>query len=288
MKILVIGKNGQVASELGSLAHEYPDFEVILCDSTSCDITQKKQLHDFIASIMPEVVINCAAYTAVDQAENDQKQAFAVNHLGVLNLDEAAIKFGFKYIHLSTDYVFDGTSTQAYQVEDETKPLGVYGLSKRAGELVVLSSQADAIVIRTAWVYSSFGKNFVKTMLRLAETNDTVRVVNDQTGSPTYARDLARACFELLNKTATLSRKGKLYHFTNSGTCTWYEFAQQIFKESGSSCRAIPIPGSEYPTPAKRPSFSVLDTQKIQKDFELSIPDWKDALHRCIQKIKAI
>lgn len=288
MKILVLGKNGQVASELGFIAKEYPEFDVQLFDSSRCDITNKEQLQAIITTTKPDALINCAAYTAVDHAETNREQAFAVNHLGVVNIDELAVHFGFKYIHFSTDYVFDGTKNKPYQIDDETNPLGVYGLSKRAGELVVLSSRADAIVIRTAWVFSSYGKNFVKTMLRLAETNESVRVVCDQAGSPTYAEDLARACFEILKKAPVISANGRLYHYTNSGICTWHEFAQQIFKESDSSCVAIPIPGSDFPTPAKRPNYSVLDTSKIMNDFQLIIPDWKDALRRCLTRLKAI
>lgn len=283
MKILVLGKNGQLASELYDLAPSYATFNFVFLGSAECDITNDFQLRSCLKQVKPDVVINCAAYTLVDQAEDEPERAFAVNYQGVLNLNRAAEEGGFRYIHISTDYVFDGEAIKPYRTDSITNPIGIYGLSKRRGEEVVLSSSADAIIMRTSWVFSSHGKNFVKTMLHLGRNRSEMNVVDDQIGSPTYAKDLAKVCLEIIKKTKVLSSYSRVYHFTNSGTCTWYAFARKIFEEAGISCKINPISSEQYPTKAKRPHYSVLDCSAIQNDFDIKIPTWEDALRRCLQ-----
>lgn len=284
MKILVFGKHGQLASELNAIAIEYP-HELYFRSSQECDITQLEDIEKCVEEISPEAIINTAAYTAVDDAEDNVDAAYATNRDGVRNIDLVAGKHNIKYIHISTDYVFDGTNKKPYQESDPTNPIGVYGKSKRAGEEIVLSSDADAIVIRTAWLYSSFGKNFLKTMIRLGKERDELNVVNDQTGTPTYTRDLAHACLKILTDYPVISGKHKLYHFANSGVISWYDFAKEIFLLEGIKCKVNPIPTSAYPTKATRPAYSVLSTDRIQEDFNVHVRNWKDALKDCLEAL---
>lgn len=284
MNVLVIGSNGQLASELKVVSKKFP-LKLFFVSSTECDIRNKKDIEFWITKTSSLAVINTAAYTAVDNAEDDVETAYAINESGVRNLDEVANQRGTKYIHVSTDYVFDGSGTTPYTEDSGTNPIGVYGKSKRAGELIVLGSNADCIVIRTAWLYSTFGSNFMKTMLRLAEHRSEINVVNDQIGTPTYTRDLAEACLQILSEHKRISSKGKLYHFANSGAVSWFDFAQEIFSQKHISCKVNPIPSSQYPTKAIRPKYSVLNTDKIRNDFQIRIRDWKEALKECLDLI---
>ena len=233
-------------------------------------------------------VINCAAYTAVDKAEEDAKNAERVNSMGVSNLVNAIETVNGKLIHISTDYVFDGNHFLPYKESDALSPIGVYGRTKRAGELAVLNSAIDSIVIRTSWLYSSYGNNFVKTMLRLGSEKENLGVIFDQVGTPTYARDLAKTCLEILTgvNSAKISKKGNLYHYSNEGVASWYDFAISIMELGGENCKVKPIQTKDYPTLAKRPHFSVLNKSKIKTDFKIEIPYWRDSLKECIEKIK--
>jgi dTDP-4-dehydrorhamnose reductase len=220
----------------------------------------------------------------VDDAEDDEKNAMNVNFIGVQNLNTVAEKFKIKLIHISTDYVFSGEKSKPYKTEDAVSPIGVYGKSKRKGEEVILNSNTDAIAIRTSWLYSSFGNNFVKTMLRLGETKTALNVVNDQFGSPTYARDLARFCIQLLD-VESLNSKQRIYHYANTGAISWCEFAKEIMSLAKLNCEIHPVSTDQYPTKADRPKYSVLSNEAIQTDFNVSISFWKDALQDCINRL---
>tara|TARA_Y100000768_G_C23943175_1_gene666197 strand:- start:875 stop:1600 length:726 start_codon:yes stop_codon:yes gene_type:complete len=233
-------------------------------------------------------VINCAAYTDVDKAEENVEIAERVNSIGVYNLVEALDKINGKLIHISTDYVFDGTNSQPYKESDPVCPIGVYGKTKRAGELAVINSKIDAIVIRTSWLYSTFGNNFLKTMLRLGKDKESINIISDQVGTPTYARDLAKVCLEILSSSnkENINRNGKIYHYSNEGVASWYDFAKLIMEMGELSCTVNPIPTNDYPTLAKRPLYSVLNKKKIKADFKIEIPNWKESLKECIIKLK--
>ena len=232
----------------------------------------------------PDYCINCAAYTAVDKAESEQEFAFLVNGESVGALAAICKEFGTKLIHISTDYVFDGISPEPYREDEHTDPVNVYGASKRLGEELCLQNNPDAIIIRTAWVYSAFGHNFVKTMLRLMREKPVINVVNDQVGAPTYAADLARVMMKIIEDG---SWTPGIYHYSNRGRISWYDFANTIKEMTGSACQVNPIPSQQYPTPATRPSFSLLDTGKIQRIYHVNIPLWKDSLQQCLQCIEA-
>ena len=269
-KILITGSHGQLGTELSKLLPN-----AILTDVAELDITDLNAVQKFVKEKDIGTIVNCAAYTAVDKAEDDVAMAEKINVLGPENL----AKTGCKIVHISTDYVFDGTGHKPYTPEDETNPVSVYGKTKRAGELAVLKNAKEAVIIRTAWLYSPYGNNFVKTMRRLGTEKESINVVADQVGTPTYAADLASAIVKVLPQ---ISEKTKgIYHFTNEGVCSWYDFAQEIMDESGLKCRVNPIPTSAYPTRAVRPAYSVLDKSKIKNTFGLQIAHWKHALQRC-------
>lgn len=282
-KVLVTGVNGQLGSEIRSVSHNYP-FEFIFTDSKNLDITDLEKVTEFLKSNSVNAIINCAAYTAVDRAETDTETADAVNHLAVKNLAKSAKDLSLTFVHVSTDYVFNGESFKPYTEESDCDPQGVYGATKRAGEEALISLQvANSIIIRTSWVYSTFGNNFLKTMIRLGKNRPEINVVVDQVGTPTNARDLAVCILEILPKIAT--EETQIYHFSNEGVCSWYDFAIAIMELSGSSCQINPIPSSEYPTPTKRPFYSVLSKSKIKSDFGISIPHWRESLEKCIQNL---
>jgi len=288
MNILVTGSNGQLGSEIKDLEAKYTDFKFFFMDLPELDICNRGQLNIFIKDNNINIVINCAAYTAVDKAEQDSEIAKKVNATGVLNLVNALEKVDGKLIHISTDYVFDGNNFIPYQELDEVNPIGVYGNTKRIGELAVINSNIDAIVIRTSWLYSAYGNNFVKTMLRLGDERDELGVIFDQVGTPTNAADLAKACIDIIaySKDANINSKENLYHFSNEGVASWYDFAIAIMNLGVVDCKVRPIETRDYPTPAKRPHFSVLNKSKIKNDFEIEIPYWRDSLKDCIEKIK--
>ena len=287
MNILVTGSNGQLGSEINDLAANYTNFTFFFMDLPALDICNSSQLNTFFKEKKINTVINCAAYTAVDKAEQDVDIAEKVNATGVFNLVNALEKVDGKLIHISTDYVFDGNSFLPYQEFDEVNPIGVYGDTKRRGELAVFSSGVDGIVIRTSWLYSAYGNNFVKTMLRLGYERDELGVIFDQVGTPTNASDLAKACLNILayNQEAKINSKGNIYHFSNEGVASWYDFAVAIMKLGNVDCKVKPIETKDYPTPAKRPHFSVLNKSKIKNDFEIEIPYWRDSLAVCISKL---
>jgi len=287
MKVLITGSNGQLGSEIRELASDYENLECIFKDLPELDICDTDALNTFIIDQHINVVINCAAYTAVDKAEEDPEIAEQVNTKAVLNLVNALEKVDGKLIHISTDYVFDGNHSQPYKESDPVSPIGVYGQTKRAGELAVLNSSIDAIVIRTSWLYSMYGNNFVKTMLRLGNEKKSIQVVSDQKGTPTFAKDLAETCLDILSDASSIkiSKKGSLYHYSNEGVTSWYDFATAIMEIGNIDCKVIPIETKDYPTQARRPMYSVLDKSKIKSDFKVTIPHWRDSLTNCIKKI---
>ncbi|MDG1811613.1 MAG: dTDP-4-dehydrorhamnose reductase [Polaribacter sp.] len=289
MNILVTGSNGQLGSEIKDIAIYYPNFKFFFMDLPELDICKSIQLEVFFNDKNINTVINCAAYTAVDQAEEDAEIAEQVNAKGVLNLVNALKKVDGKLIHISTDYVFDGTSFLPYQESDPVSPIGIYGKTKRAGELAVINSDIDSILIRTSWLYSAFGNNFVKTMLKLGYERDELGVIFDQVGTPTNAGDLAKTCLDILlgKNSANISMKGKIYHYSNEGVTSWYDFATAIMEFGSLDCKVRPIETKDYPTPAKRPHYSVLNKSKIKTDFNIEIPYWRDSLDKCIEKLKS-
>jgi len=290
MNILVTGSNGQLGSEIKDLASNYADFNCYFTDSIDLDICNSGTLEHYIKDNKIEAVINCAAYTAVDKAEQEAELAKKVNSEGVLNLVNAIAKVNGKLIHISTDYVFDGNSFLPYQESDEVNPMGVYGNTKRRGELAVINADIDGIVIRTSWLYSAYGNNFVKTMLRLGNERGVLGVIFDQVGTPTNASDLAKTCLDILayNKEVNINSKGNLYHYSNEGVASWYDFSVAIMALGKVDCHVKPIETKDYPTLAKRPHFSVLNKSKIKKDFEIEIPFWRDSLAICISKLNKI
>ena len=287
MKVLITGSNGQLGSEIKELASEYENLECIFKDLPELDICDTETLTTIITDQHINAVINCAGYTAVDKAEEEALIDQKVNSEGVLNLANALKKVDGKLIHISTDYVFDGNHSQPYKESDPVSPIGVYGQTKRAGELAVLNSSIDAIVIRTSWLYSVYGNNFVKTMLRLGNEKKSIQVVSDQKGTPTFAKDLAKTCLDILSDAGStnISKKGSLYHYSNEGVTSWYDFATAIMEISNIDCKVIPIETKDYPTQARRPMYSVLDKSKIKSDFKVTIPHWRDSLANCIKKI---
>ena len=289
MNILVTGSNGQLGSEIKDLATNYKDINFFFMDLPELNICNAEALNTFILNQNINAVINCAAYTAVDQAEEDPEIAEQVNAKGVLNLVNALKKVNGKLIHISTDYVFDGNSFLPYQESDEVNPIGVYGNTKRSGELVALNSGIDALVMRTSWLYSAYGNNFVKTMLKLGHDRDELGVIFDQVGTPTNASDLAKICLDILSDVSSvnISTKGKIYHYSNEGVTSWYDFATAIMELGSLDCKVRPIETKDYPTPAKRPHFSVLNKSKIKKDFNIEIPYWRDSLEKCIVKLNS-
>lgn len=268
---LITGCKGQLGTELSKLLPN-----AICADIDVLDITDEKAVEDFVRENNIDVIINCAAYTAVDKAESDIDLAEKINIFGPKNL----AKTGAKIIHISTDYVFDGTNHKPYQPDEKTNPVSVYGKTKRNGELAVLENAEIAVIIRTAWLYSEYGNNFVKTMRRLGAEKAEINVVSDQIGSPTYAADLANAIVKIIPQMN--KENSGIYHFTNEGICSWYDFAKEIMEMSELKCLVKPIKSSQYPTAATRPFYSVLDKDKIKLVFGININHWKDSLKKCI------
>lgn len=284
-KILVTGANGQVGMSLRTLSAAYPAFDFVFLTKDELPIHRFELVSQYFDVVKPAYCINAAAYTAVDKAETDKETAFLVNGDAVGVLASACAKYNTKFIHISTDYVFDGTSPEPYKEDTRANPVNAYGVSKLRGEALCLFYNPDAVIIRTAWVYSEHGNNFVKTMLRLMKERPAINVVSDQVGAPTYAEDLAKAMLSIVSAEGTGWTPG-IYHYSNQGRISWYDFAVAIKELSGSTCAVNPIPTAQYPTPAKRPSFSLLDTHKIQATYQLTIPAWKDSLQRCLQRLQ--
>ena len=273
---LVTGANGQLGTELSKIL---PD-DTIYTDEKELDITKERDVFDFVDKYTPDAIINCAAYTNVDAAEENPKIAKRINVDGVRNLARTKLNL----VHISTDYVFDGTGHEPYSPSDAPNPLSVYGKTKLDGEKTAIRNGKNVVIIRTAWLYSPYGNNFVKTMQRLGAQRETVHVVYDQIGTPTYAADLATAIAKILPQINKYNRG--IYHFTNAGVCSWYDFAHKIMELSNLSCHVNPIRSYQYPTRAPRPSYSVLDKDKIKQIFDVETCHWEDALKRCIERMK--
>lgn len=282
--ILVTGSSGQLGSEIQELSKNYP-YSFHFANKEELDIANEEAMQNFVKTRDIVVIINCAAYTAVDKAESDKENAAMINNKAVENLAKIAKEQNLKLIHISTDYVFDGTNHKPYIETDATNPQGVYGMTKRDGENALISiNPKNSIIIRTSWVYSSYGTNFVKTMLRLSKEKESLGVVYDQVGTPTYARDLAQAILDIVPKIK--NEKTEIYNYSNEGVLSWYDFAKEIMRMSKSACRVRPIETKEYPTPAKRPHYSLLNKSKIKATFDIIIPYWKDSLDECLIKMK--
>jgi dTDP-4-dehydrorhamnose reductase len=286
-KILVTGANGQLGKELKDLAHSFSQFDFIFLSRTDLPIHHFELVRNYFNALKPAYCINCAAYTAVDRAEEEKDLAFQVNGEAVGVLAAICKEHKTKLIHISTDYVFDGTSSVPYKEDAITNPQCVYGVSKLEGEMQALQLNPDVIIIRTSWLYSAYGKNFVKTMMRLMKEKNEINVVNDQIGCPTFAADLAEMIVHIIsNCQLTIANwQPGIYHFSNDGNISWYDFAVAIRELSGSSAIIKPISTAEYPTAAKRPAYSVLDNSKIQQTFHVIQKDWKTSLQTCIYKM---
>jgi len=282
--ILVIGSSGQLASELKHLQTHFSPHQFQFTSQTDTDISDARAVAQAIGQAQPHFVINCAAYTAVDQAETDQERATEINVIGVKNLAEQVLKLKCHLIHISTDFVFDGKKSSPYNEEDTTHPISIYGMSKWKGEEAIKASGCDYTIIRTSWLYSSFGHNFVKTMTKLGNEREAIHVVADQIGSPTYCRDLA---FFILSELEHLpTHKNNIYHYSNEGVASWYDFAYEIIKMNDLKCLVYPIPSTSYPRPAERPSYSVMDKSKIKSHYQITLPHWKESLAKCIQLLR--
>ncbi len=280
MNILITGSKGQVGNELQTLAADYPSFSFVFVDRDELDITDTQLVSNFFANQRFDYCLNCAAYTAVDKAESDAETAQKVNVIGTQNLAKAAAANNCRFIQISTDYVYHTTQNTPFKESDPTNPQGVYAQTKLDGDLAALDVHADCLVMRTSWVYSSFGHNFVKTMLRLGAEKSELGIIFDQIGSPTYARHLAKAMLDIVQKNP--AEFGGIYHYSNEGVCSWYDFARAIFEISGIECKTLAIETKDYPTPAKRPHFSLLNKAKIKQAFDIEIPHWRSALQECL------
>jgi dTDP-4-dehydrorhamnose reductase len=281
--ILITGANGQLGNALQNRCGNDEKYFYYFTDIQELDICNKLQLTKFIKDNNIRLVVNCAAYTAVDKAEDDWELCFKINRDAVRNIGEVAASRQVGVIHISTDYVFDGKGTRPYREDDETSPVSVYGHSKLAGENALLSTCPESIIIRTAWLYSETGNNFVKTMLRLGKERNSIGVVNDRKGTPTYAGDLASAIKTIWESERYMPG---IYHYTNEGICTWYDFTKKIFEFSGLKCDIKPLRTEEYPTRAPRPTYSVLDKAKIRETYNIDIPFWEKSLESMISGLK--
>ncbi len=281
--ILVTGCNGQLGNEMQLLSAGHPDFNYFFTDVKELDITDENAVKAFIEANSIDCVVNCAAYTAVDKAEADEARADVLNHVAPGYLARAVHARGGQMVHVSTDYVFDGTAHVPYREDAPTCPATAYGRTKLAGEEAVKQECPESAIIRTAWLYSTFGNNFVKTMLRLGREKESLGVIFDQIGTPTYARDLAAAIFAVLEQGIVPG----IYHFSNEGVISWYDFTKAIHRIAGiAGCKVRPLHTEEYPAPAARPHYSVLDKTKIKETYHIEIPYWEDSLEECIQKLE--
>jgi dTDP-4-dehydrorhamnose reductase len=280
--ILVTGANGQLGWELGQLAANYPAFKFVFIDRSQLDLSYPESFEKIIQNITPDCIINTAAYTAVDKSETEKEFAFTVNATAVQELARISKELAIPFITYSTDYVFDGEATQPYPISTKVDPINYYGSTKAAGEKMAMEVNENTIIIRTSWVFSSHGNNFVKTMMRLMKERPNLNIVADQKGRPTYAKDLAITTMKMIEAiNAGKTIKG-VYHFANMGETTWYDFADKIKAIAGLDCVLNPVETKDFPTPAKRPSYSVLDTSKIEQDLAIDIRHWEDALTDCI------
>jgi dTDP-4-dehydrorhamnose reductase len=283
-KILVTGSNGQLGSDLRDLAASYPQYEFVFTDVAELSITNRDAVNSFFANERPAYLVNCAAYTAVDKAESEKPLSDEINGTAVGILASACQEHGTRFIHISTDYVFNGEASSPLKETDQVDPVNAYGASKLLGEQLAIQNNPSVIIIRTSWVYSFYGKNFVKTMMRLMSEKQSLGIIDDQLGSPTYAADLAEAIMQIISS-------GKweqgIYNYSNDGVISWFDFANEIKHQIGSNCIVNPLTTEQFPTPAKRPKYSVLDKAKIQQTFSISLKDWKHSLRVCISKLVA-
>ena len=285
LTILVTGANGQLGSELRVIAPQFPYCQFLFVSKEDLNIVNFNAPIKYFKGHSIDYCINCAAYTAVDKAESEKEMAFLINADAVAILAKICTKNNTQLIHISTDYVFDGTADKPYKENDKTSPVSVYGISKLQGEELAIKHCPSSIIIRTSWLYSSFKNNFVKTMLRLMKEKESINVVNDQFGCPTYAADLALAIMQIIKSKQSKANPG-IYNYTNAGITNWHVFALAIKEISGSNCIINPVSTAQYPTAAKRPAYSVLDTTKIQEAFNIVIPEWKDSLGKCLALLK--
>ena len=288
--ILVTGANGQLGSEMQVISAAYAGYDFLFVKKEDLAIDDLGSVQKYFAGHTIDYCVNCAAYTAVDKAETEPEKALLINATAVDNLARVCKGHNTQFIHISTDYVFDGTATAPYKEDDPVSPVNLYGASKLKGEALALQNNPHSIIIRTSWVYSSFGNNFVKTMLRLMSERESINVVSDQQGCPTYAADLAAAIMHIIGQLKHPSEilnhplpTSNIFNYSNKGITNWYQFALAIKELSGSKCAVNPIATSQYPTPAKRPQYSVMNTAKIQRKFNLNIPEWKDSLENCLK-----
>jgi dTDP-4-dehydrorhamnose reductase len=280
--IIVSGKNGQLGKELSDLANNYPQFEFNFFDRTELDIANTEAINNVFDKYKPTYFINTAAYTAVDKAETEQEQAYLINAEATGNIAKVCKAYSTRLVHISTDYVFNGQGAQPYKEEDATYPVNYYGYTKWMGEQLALQNNPQTIVIRTSWVYSVYGNNFVKTMMRLMKDRSDINVVADQFGSPTYAKDLAEAIIQIITQN---NFQPGIYHFSNSGEINWHTFASAIKSAKHFSCNVHAIPTSQYPTPAKRPAYSVMSKEKIVSTFNIRLKDWQESLTECLENL---
>lgn len=281
--ILVTGSNGQLGTELRELAAQHPAYQFAFVTRHELPLHTPADIKRIVRDIQPDYVVNCAAYTAVDKAESDREEAFQINARAVEALAEVCLELNAKFIHISTDYVFDGTANRPLKEDDGVKPVNYYGESKLAGEQFAQKANPDSVIIRTSWVYSHHGKNFVKTMIRLMAEKETLHVVNDQIGSPTYAADLAAAILSIIE--AKTWHPG-IYHFSNEAVITWFDFATEIAAQIQTGCVVLPTSTANFPTPAKRPAYAIMDKRKIAETYGIALRNWKDSLATCVQKLK--
>jgi dTDP-4-dehydrorhamnose reductase len=280
MVVLVTGANGQLGQAIQSVVGNFPSIDFVFCSSSELNITDKNNCETIFEKYKPQFCINAAAYTAVDKAESEPEKAYAINVTGAQNLAAVCKLNNTTLLHVSTDFVFDGLATEPYSEEDVPNPTGVYGVTKLQGEQTIQNTWEKHFIIRTSWVYSQFANNFMKTMLRLASERDSLSVVSDQIGTPTNAVDLAECLLTIITfdlRPSTFNYYG-IYNFSNEGQCSWYDFAKEIFKVNNISINLQPIPTTTYPTPAKRPAYSVLDKSKIKRVFGIEIKNWKESL----------
>jgi len=283
--ILVTGANGQLGQSLDKISSSYPDYQFTFVQRNELDLSQAQSIATYFQSHQFDYIINCAAYTAVDKAEEENELAEQINYLAVKQLAEIVKAQQATLIHISTDYVFDGTQYRPYVENDTVSPQSVYGASKLKGEQALQAISPKGCIIRTSWVYSEFGKNFLKTMLMLGKQRDALNVIFDQVGTPTYATDLAQAIMQIVSTDSvsnSLEKSLETYHFSNEGVCSWYDFSQAIFTLAELKCALSPIETKDYPTPAKRPHYSVLNKAKIKQDYALNIPYWRESVQVCL------
>jgi dTDP-4-dehydrorhamnose reductase len=282
--ILITGSKGQLGNEMQLAAQSYPQYKFIYTDVDELDICNKQSLADFVKHNSVNFIVNCAAYTAVDKAEDDVDLCYKINYEALKNIAEVATENNIKVIHVSTDYVFDGTNYKPYTEDQTVCPQSVYGKSKLAGEQALSNNCKQSVIIRTSWLYSTFGNNFVKTMIKLGTERESLNVIFDQIGTPTYAADLAEVILKIISYQHFTPG---IYHFSNEGVCSWYDFTKTIHRMANISCHVQPIETKDYPTRAPRPHYSVLNKAKIKLTYDVQIPHWEESLQKCINILQA-